>query len=710
MSSFQKHRFWIFSAIQHPLKHSLEDFAYTNPGLGGQVSTVQGAIDWVFAVLYPQSKPAVANVAALPLLGNALNDYRIVNDDGDGKAASYRWELREGELSASWHKIYDMDWGVDSILQQMFLKTQDLYVSKKGYDERDGSGNVVVGTLAGAYIYGGASANTNLTFFANSGDGTGASTGYVQFGDNARPTADNTFDFGTTALRFKKIWSYAYQAGTLNLQSGSITDTSGTINFGSTNITTTGTISASAFSVPSIVIGGTLTLSTGSIIDSGGTITFGATNLTTTGAVDTGVLTVHDSGQTITLDPDFGGKASINASHAILTFNALNLLTTGTVGGGAATFTQLDVDNVNINGNTVSATDANGNLILAANGSGVVNVTFAMTTIGQTVTGVLGVTGQINIDNLRLDLNTLSSTNANGNIIYAPNGTGLNEFSKAIFPTNNGTQDVGKSGNEWNVLWLTGGIQKGANLISSDTLISLRDINVGVAAGMAIFYDGTKWVASIPDTEITHGQLSGLSADDHLQYLLLAGRSGGQSAIGGTLASNNLTFESTAHATKGKIFFKDNLAPFTNATYSAGWLGTDIGGTSNYIRHVYSKGEFFNFRVENVAVDFTSSSQNGGRIGYNTTSGLLIYDTGSAVISVGAQHSETDTSWSGAQSTQTFTVSGVADTRKAIWQFKDNTNDFEVMYVRITQPSSTQVTITANAPLPAGTYRLIGVQ
>ena len=37
---------------------------------------------------------------------------------------------------------------------------------------------------------------------------------------------------------------------------------------------------------------------------------------------------------------------------------------------------------------------------------------------------VLSLTGQFNIDNLRLDGNTLSSTNANGNIVIAPNGTG----------------------------------------------------------------------------------------------------------------------------------------------------------------------------------------------------------------------------------------------------------------------------------------------
>lgn len=50
-----------------------------------------------------------------------------------------------------------------------------------------------------------------------------------------------------------------------------------------------------------------------------------------------------------------------------------------------------------------------------------------------------------------------------------------------------------------------------------------------------------------------HGTLDGLSDDDHSQYALLAGRSGGQTLIGGTASGNNLTLQSTSHATKGKI-------------------------------------------------------------------------------------------------------------------------------------------------------------
>lgn len=57
---------------------------------------------------------------------------------------------------------------------------------------------------------------------------------------------------------------------------------------------------------------------------------------------------------------------------------------------------------------------------------------------------------------------------------------------------------------------------------------------------------------------IDHGSIAGLSDDDHPQYALLAGRSGGQSLIGGTASGDDLTLQSTSNATKGKIFFGSN--------------------------------------------------------------------------------------------------------------------------------------------------------
>lgn len=54
---------------------------------------------------------------------------------------------------------------------------------------------------------------------------------------------------------------------------------------------------------------------------------------------------------------------------------------------------------------------------------------------------------------------------------------------------------------------------------------------------------------------VDHGGLAGLADDDHMQYLLLLGRSGGQTAIGGTAAGNDLTLQATSNAASGTIIF-----------------------------------------------------------------------------------------------------------------------------------------------------------
>ena len=207
MSIFEHNRWEVFSSTQHPYKHSLSEFQYANNAFGEDVVNLEQAMNWIVAVLYPRSQPAVATPADLPAVGNTVNDYRVVNDDGDGSPAGYRWQQREGEASASWHKIYDFDWSSDAIIAAYLDKTQDLYVSKYGRDDRDKDGVALAGVDAGQHIWGGLTAGGHLTLHANAGDGMGAQTGYVQVTDDFRPSTDSARSLGTTAERWLKIWT-----------------------------------------------------------------------------------------------------------------------------------------------------------------------------------------------------------------------------------------------------------------------------------------------------------------------------------------------------------------------------------------------------------------------------------------------------------------------------------------------------------------------
>ena len=108
---------------------------------------------------------------------------------------------------------------------------------------------------------------------------------------------------------------------------------------------------------------------------------------------------------------------------------------------------QLKVDNIDINGNTIITTDTNGDLNITPDGTGFTriknlvasNVTNSNLTIGRvTFAGTAGIldddsnflwddsnkqlniTGAAKVDNVKLDDNTISTTNDNGNLILRP--------------------------------------------------------------------------------------------------------------------------------------------------------------------------------------------------------------------------------------------------------------------------------------------------
>lgn len=699
---YQTHyRHAIFNQGQHPYRHTLAEFAFTNPALPN-VTNVESAMNWLLAVLYPQTKAAVANVAALPLVGNTLNDYRVVQDDGDGKAASYRWEQREGEGSPSWHKIYDMDWGADSILTAFYNVTQSTYAVSLGRSDRDSGGTIITGMFAGQKLYGGDLTNQNLTLEGNSVD----NTGYVQTVNHFRPTTNNLIDLGTASEKFRTgIFGTSVEVSTLTFSTGSIVDSTGVIGFGATDLLTTGDITGAVITGSSFVAG-TTTISAASITDSTGTLSFGSTNLTTTGTI---------TGATGSKLADITFAAGqITSLTPTISFGSNNLLTTGNITGADGTFSLVNAGNIRATVNTISSTNTNGNIILAPNGTGIVDVASAMQTLAITATGSVGITGQLNIDNIRIDGNVISSTNLNGDISILPNGTGEIQVGALIFPSS-GTIDLGKAANPFRKLFLSSAISDGTLETSIGTITSLRDINVGATAGMTIFFDGTKWNASLPDTEITHDSLSGLTTTDagHTQFVMLAGRAGGQTIQGGTAASDLLILESTSDATKGTIQTKDTFTPFTTAAFSGTWAGADLGSSTRAFRDLYTKGELKGARIENFTFSGlpSSSAQNVGRLAWTTDQKKVYVDNGSTWQVAGVAKYLNDESFDGTQVTKTVTVSTtITDARNAIWALHDNANDFEQIFCTIKKISATQITITTDGALPAGSYRLVGIE
>lgn len=710
---FQEHgRHAIWNQAQHPFKHTGSDFSFVHPSMPG-VTTIEGALNWMVAVVYPQTKPQVATPADLPLIGNSLGDYRVVADDGDGKSSAYRWEQREGDVAAKWYKIYDMDWGVDSILTQYHQQSLALYVLKQGNDDLDYQGNVIAGTYAGQRIFGGASANTNLTLSANSGDGTGSQTGYIQFTDNLRPTTNNAFDLGTSSNKFKSLYlAGSLYAGTLTATSGSITDSSGAISFDNENLSTTGTLGCGALTASSALINADISISAGSITSISGAISFDNENLTTTGFVHAGAIT----GTSLVVNSDLTlGTGSITSVSGTISFDNENLTTTGNINGAIITAsTKFVTGSIAIIGPGTIISATAGDLNFTAPTGGIVFNAAMYGTTGE-FTGSLKA-GTIFEADGSIYMSGVTNTIATyaADITLSPS-TNVLKANALIKPTSDNTRDLGTTALRWGSLYLGGAIGDGTNTISIADLLSLRSINTGATAGMALFYDGSKWLPSIPDTEIAHASLSGLLTGDagHTQFVMLAGRSGGQTVQGGTAAGEHLLLESTSNASKGLIKAKDGLVPNTNASYSSGWSGTDLGGASNYWNDIYSKGVHKGLRLENYTSGTLpgSSSQNVGRLVYATDTNKIYVDNGSAFQVAGVGKYCTDQSFDGVVTTKTVTVSAsITDARNAIWQLLDNANDFDRIYCTIKAISASQVTITTTVALPVGSYRLIGLE
>ena len=117
----------------------------------------------------------------------------------------------------------------------------------------------------------------------------------------------------------------------------------------------------------------------------------------------------------ITFDTDGTGQVVINADVDV---------------NGTIYLDQLQVDNININGNTISSTDTNGNIIVAPNGSGAVQMNTGTVQVG-TGSGNAQITTN-GAHDLTLNTNNGSSSGsitiadgANGNITLTPNGTGI---------------------------------------------------------------------------------------------------------------------------------------------------------------------------------------------------------------------------------------------------------------------------------------------
>jgi LEA14-like dessication related protein len=145
------------------------------------------------------------------------------------------------------------------------------------------------------------------------------------------------------------------------------------------------------------------------------------TGVTTTTSLTTNDITSNGSNANITINPQGTGTIELSAATNVTgsasvsgTLSTADITTTGnqTISGSLTTGT-FNVGDLNINADGKISTDTNGNIDLDPSGTGAINLTGPTNIIGTAT-----VTGQLNVDNLRMDANTISSTS--GGITISP--------------------------------------------------------------------------------------------------------------------------------------------------------------------------------------------------------------------------------------------------------------------------------------------------
>jgi len=446
-----------------------------------------------------------------------------------------------------------------------------------GYTRNDVSNNIADGNIINASDLDGEFDAVESAFNSSTGhthDGTAAEGGAITVvgpvqdlvvsATEVKPKTTNTLDLGTSGLLYKD----AYLQGNMYFRDTALKIVSSAD--GQLDIDADVELELVAPTVD-------IDASTALTVDTAST-TFTSTLFNVTGSANiTGDLDVDNiniNGNTI-ISTDTNGDINISPDG------------TGTV----VIDTDLDVDNINVNGNTVSSTDTNGDINLSPNG-----------------TGTVVINTDLDVDNININGNTIISTDTNGNIALTPNGTGEVDISKVDIDSGaiDGTVIGANS-----AAAITGTTITGTSFVSSgDMTFGDSDKAIfGAGSDLQIYHDGSNSIINDAGTgslKFQYGGTDGVVFDSSGNVII---GSGGLdvSGIGGTYTALNMRAGAGYPVIYGQTTATTTNSPAMQIVGATS--GASAGGAAEFLG------------IIQIAAESDSSTNGAGYMNFYTGSG-----------------------------------------------------------------------------------------